>query len=239
MQTISVRTTQNVFIHYPLASLGDRILAHLIDGLILVIYAIVLIALIVGTNFRQDWVLFVLFIFPFVFYKVIFEIFMNGQTPGKRAMSIKVVRIDGTPATLGGYIIRWLTSLVEYSVGSGLIPVLMIAAGGKGQRLGDLFAGTTVVKLIEQKQATAQEVFISPENNYQATFGQVIQLNPSDIELIQRALEINRDHGNDKPMLAVTEKIKSQLGLQTDLPPIRFLYMVVKDYNHLTSRSSI
>jgi hypothetical protein len=113
--------------------------------------------------------------------------------------------------------------------------MLSVIIGGKGQRLGDLVAGTTVIKLIEQRQATAQEVFVSPENNYEVSFPQAVQLNPSDIELIQRSLEINRDLGNQKPMLAITEKVKTQLGVKTDMPPIKFLYVLIKDYNHLTS----
>ena len=40
MQTIQVRTTQNVFIHYPVASVGDRILAYLLDQVIKIIYAL-------------------------------------------------------------------------------------------------------------------------------------------------------------------------------------------------------
>jgi hypothetical protein len=61
-------------------------------------------------------------------------------------------------------------------------------------------------------------------------------LSEKDIEIIQRALEVNRDQGNPKPMLAVVDKIKTQLGIQTDLPPIKFLYVLIKDFNHLTSR---
>lgn len=235
MQTISVRTTQNVFIQYPLASVGDRILGYLIDQLIFVVYIFIVIAIAQSIDMEQIWLLIALLSIPYILYRLLFEIFMNGQTPGKRAMQIKVVRINGTPATVGDYVLRWIFGLVELNVGNGLIAMLTVLIGGKGQRLGDLVAGTTVIKLIEQRQATAQEVFVSPENNYEVSFPQAVQLNPSDIELIQRSLEINRDLGNQKPMLAITEKIKAQLGVKTDIPPIKFLYVLIKDYNHLTS----
>lgn len=236
MQTIHVRTTQNVFIQYPLASVGDRILGYLIDRIILIAYTISMIALAINSKIEQTWILIIVFAFPWLFYLVLFEIFMNGQTPGKRAMKIKVVRLDGTPATVGDYLLRWIFGFVDYYVLSGVIALLCVVIGGKGQRLGDMVAGTTVVKLIEQKEITAQDIFIAPEQTYQPTFSQAIQLQPGDIELIQRALEVNRDQGNAKPLLAVTEKIKAQLGIQTDLPPVKFLYVLVKDYNHLTSR---
>lgn len=235
MQTISVRTTQNVFIQYPLASVGDRILGYLIDQLIFVVYFFIVIAIAISIDLQGVWVLVAVLSIPYILYRLLFEIFMNGQTPGKRAMQIKVVRINGTPATVGDYVLRWIFGLVELNVGNGLIAMLTIVINGKGQRLGDLVAGTTVIKLIEQRQATAQEVFVSPENNYEVSFPQAVQLNPSDIELIQRSLEINRDLGNQKPMLAITEKVKTQLGVKTDMPPIKFLYVLIKDYNHLTS----
>ena len=235
MQTISVRTTQNVFIQYPLASVGDRILGYLIDQLIFVVYFFIVFAISVSIDLKQIWVLVAVLSIPYILYRLLFEIFMNGQTPGKRAMQIKVVRINGTPATVGDYVLRWIFGLIELNIASGLIAMLSVIIGGKGQRLGDLVAGTTVIKLIEQRQATAQEVFVSPENNYEVSFPQAAQLNPSDIELIQRSLEINRDLGNQKPMLAITEKVKTQLGVKTDMPPIKFLYVLIKDYNHLTS----
>jgi uncharacterized RDD family membrane protein YckC len=235
MQTISVRTTQNVFIQYPLASVGDRILGYLIDQLIFVVYVFIVIAIAQSIDMEQIWLLIALLSIPYILYRLLFEIFMNGQTPGKRAMQIKVVRINGTPATVGDYVLRWIFGLIELNIASGLIAMLSVIIGGKGQRLGDLVAGTTVIKLIEQRQATAQEVFVSPENNYEVSFPQAVQLNPSDIELIQRSLEINRDLGNQKPILAITEKVKTQLGVKTDMPPIKFLYVLIKDYNHLTS----
>ncbi len=236
MQTIQIRTTQNVFIHYPLASVGDRILGYLVDRIILILYTVAIVALFINLEIQQEWVWIAALAFPWIFYLLLFEILLNGQTPGKRVMNVKVVRMNGTPATIGDYILRWIFGFVDFYILGGAIALLAVAMGGKGQRLGDMVAGTTVVKLIEQKDASASEVFVTPDQSYVPTFGQVIQLNPKDIETIQRALEVNRDHGNTKPLLAITEKIKMQLGIQTDLPPVKFLYVLIKDYNHLTGR---
>lgn len=236
MQTIQVRTTQNVFIQYPLASVGDRILAYLLDQLIKIIYSLAVGILLFNMGVENEWVWILILGFPWLFFSVLFEIFMNGQTPGKRSLNIKVIRLNGTPATLGDYILRWVFALIDFGIFSGAVAVIIIAAGGKGQRLGDLVAGTSVIKLVEQKEITAQEVFVAADVEYEPTFSQAIQLTDKDIEIIQRALEVNRDHGNAKPMLAVTEKIKAQLGIQTDLPPVKFLYVLIKDFNHLTSR---
>ncbi len=63
-----------------------------------------------------------------------------------------------------------------------------------------------------------------------------MQLSSQDIELINRALTANQEQGNLQPVLLVTDKVKTMLGIQSDMPPVQFLYTVVKDFNHLTSR---
>jgi len=237
MHTIQVRTAQNVFIHYPVASVADRILAYLIDILILALYFIGLIALlIVHIGIDKDWLLIVLFAIPYLFYSLAFEIFMNGQTPGKRGMNIQVVRLDGSPPTVGNYIIRWLFALVEFQLFSGVIAILTILISGKGQRLGDVVGGTAVIKLIPQEEITGRSVFVTADETYQPTFSQVIALQEQDVELIQQALEVNRSHDNPKPMLMAAERVKTLLGISTDMPPVKFLYTIIKDYNHYASR---
>lgn len=236
MPTIQVRTTQNVFIHYPVASVGDRILGYLIDRIILIAFAIAVGTIFYNLEVSEQWIWIVVIGIPFILYSVLFEIFMNGQTPGKRVMNIKVNRLNGTPATVGDFILRWIFALIDFGVLGGAIAVILVAAGGKGQRLGDIVAGTTVIKQVEQREITAQEVFVVAEKNYEPVFSQALQLTEHDIDLIQRALEVNRDLGNAQPMLAVTEKVKRQLGIQTDLPPVKFLYTLIKDFHHLTSR---
>ncbi|MBL7876411.1 MAG: RDD family protein [Cyclobacteriaceae bacterium] len=236
MQSIRVRTTQNVFIQYPVASVGDRILAYIIDRLILVFYSVAVSALFINLEVEIYWVWLMVLGTPWLIYNLAFEIFMNGQSPGKRTLNIKVVRLDGTSPTLGGYLLRWIFSFVDFYFLGGVIAVILVAAGGRGQRLGDMVAGTSVIKQVEQKEVTAQEIFVMADAAYQPVFAQAIALNEKDIDLIQQALEVNRDLGNAQPMLAVTEKVKSQLGIQSDLPPVKLLYTLIKDFNHLTSR---
>lgn len=236
MQTISVQTTQNVSIQYPVASVGDRILAYLLDLAILIAYATAVIAAFINMDVDVVWPWIVFLVMPWFLYHLMFEIFMNGQSPGKRVMNIQVVRVDGTQPGIGNYLLRWVFSIIDFHILSGAIAVIAIATNGRGQRVGDIAAGTCVVKLIAQKEITASEVFISPEDTYVPVFPQVVQLGSRDIELIQRALDANTNHGNMQPVLMVTDKIKSLLGVQTDLAPAQFLYTIVKDFNHLNAR---
>lgn len=236
MPTVSIQTSQNVFIHYPAASLGDRILAYFIDGLILFAYAIVCILILFQANANSIAVVISIISIPMLLYHLLFEIFMNGQTPGKKQMGIKVVKLDGSPATIGSFIVRWLIRLFEINAMSGAVAMVAIAVSGKGQRLGDMAAGTTVVKLVQQKEITSKEIFTVAEEQYVPSFSQVLQLTDDDIEIINQALRINRDTGNSKPVMATTEKIKALLGIESDMPPVKFLYTIVKDYGYYSSK---
>jgi uncharacterized RDD family membrane protein YckC len=236
MQTIGVHTTQNVTIQYPLASIGDRILAYILDVIILIIYSAAVIALFINISLEVWWIWVVALAMPFLLYGVLSEILMNGKTLGKHVMKIQVVRIDGTPATIGNYLLRWLFAIIDFQM-SGLIAVITIAASGKGQRLGDMVAGTCVVKMVQQNEITANEIFVSTnEQSYSPTFAQVVMLTDQDVELVQQALEVNRLHGNIQPAIAIAEKIKMLLGIDSALEPVKFLHTIVSDYSHLTTR---
>jgi len=235
MQIIRVRTTQNVFIDYPVGSVGDRILAYLLDRLILIVYSVAVLAAFIKLDIEPTYVWLIVFGVPWVFFSLLFEIFMNGQTPGKKVLKIKVVRLDGTSATIGDYLLRWIFAFVDIFILSGAIAVVMVAMGGKGQRLGDVVAGTAVVKLSEHEQVSSQRIFVEAEDQYTPVFSQVVNLSDRDIELIRRALEANRDQGNIQPVMVITDKIKSLLKIETDMPPVKFLYTIIKDYQTITA----
>lgn len=174
-------------------------------------------------------------IIPSILYHLLFEIFMDGQSPGKRQMKIKVVRTDGTPATMGNFLLRWLLRLIEVQAAQGMIAIITIAWNGRGQRLGDIAAGTTVVKLVKQQDVTAAEIFTLAAEDYVPRFPGVAMLTDRDAELIQQALEVYRRHDNLQPVMIVTEKIKTRLGIQTDMTFETFLTTILKDYSQLTA----
>lgn len=236
MQTITVQSAQNVFIKYPLASVGERILAYILDAIILIASLIAIIGLFMLIEVDAIWTWVIFLMGPLLFYHLLFEIFMDGQSPGKRVMKIQVVSLDGARPSKASYIVRWAFGLIEFFVFMGLLAVIGIAASGKGQRIGDMVAGTTVVKLLGTQQIPAHETFTTPEQKYVPTFPQVVHLESRDIELIQRALDALTEFENGQPVILVTEKFKSMLGIQTELTPVQFLNLVVKDFNHFSAR---
>lgn len=234
MPQIQVRTAQHVLIDYPVAGLFDRILAFLLDG-------VVIFALLFFISWLDDrlalplWVN-VLFFLPVFFYHLIYEIIMNGQSPGKRALNIKVVRLDGESPTIGNYILRWILGPIDFLIIAS-VAITCILFSKNGQRLGDLAAGTTVVKLQREVARSSQEIIQALQEDHAVSFPAVINLQAADIKLIKEALDMNRQMGNMAPALHLTEKLKQLYAIESDLPPLTFLYTVLKDYHHLTSRS--
>lgn len=237
MSTVNIRTTQNVDINYQPASLSDRIFAFLIDSCIMGGYIILAIFLLAEFNFDMGWLTIALFL-PVFFYHLISEVFFDGQSIGKRQMKIKVLKLDGTPPTLGAYLLRWMLRIVDISLLNGGVAVTSILLTQHSQRLGDLAAGTTVVKLQNVAKVSSHELIKNLESvqDYNVTFLQVTQLSDHQIQIINQALEANRTSAIREPAIKLSDKIKVLLNIESDMPPIKFLYTIVKDYQYLTSR---
>ncbi len=178
-ETLIIETPERVPLHFALASIGNRFLAVAIDHFIQYL-AIVLISLAVlsfagmtgslfGGEFFQEmpkWTIAILIIVVFALfagYFVFFEWLWNGQTPGKRLMKLRVIREDGRPITLWEALARNLLRIFDavpgfvlpiYSI--GLITIFM---NSRDQRIGDMFAGTVVVRERTDEAPTFAETF--------------------------------------------------------------------------------
>ena len=104
-------TNQNIEIQLELASLGDRILATIIDFFIMGCYA--LVAGLISSSTGGGEVLAFLIFIPLAFYSLLFEYFMHGQSPGKHVRDIKVVKLDGGAPGIGNYLLRWLIRPID------------------------------------------------------------------------------------------------------------------------------
>src|SRR5438045_2929261 len=102
----------------------------------------------------------------FAGYFILFEWLWNGQTPGKRWLKLRVIRDDGRPLTLWKAIARNLLRIADaaprfvlpvYSVG-----LIVIFLSGRDQRLGDMFAGTVVVRERADEAPSFSETFSDP-----------------------------------------------------------------------------
>jgi uncharacterized RDD family membrane protein YckC len=235
MQTVRIQTAQNVFIEYQPASIGDRILAALIDYVTLYSY-VILVSIILGSmEVNEIWIYIGVLGVPFLFYDLVLEVLLDGQTIGKKARNIKVVKLDGTQPTIGSYLLRWLLRPIDVFF-SGAVAILTISINGKGQRLGDLAAGTSVISLNRQI-GLAETMMPQVQENYQPLYPQVTSLTDRDVALIKEALHVHKNSESPDYRLLETlaNRIKSILQIESTMPPMAFLHTVLKDYSFLTS----
>ncbi len=219
-------TNQNIEIKLELAGLGDRILAFLIDALIIGLYG-VFVAAIIPTSEPYFIILFV----PVLFYSLLFEFFTNGQSPGKKAREIKVVKLNGGSPTLFNYLLRWIMRPIDILI-YGSVAILCIIVTKNGQRLGDLAAGTTVIKQ-RSSLVIADISSIKKSLDHTVTYPQVKRLNDKQTALIRKALNMRRDGLNETATEEIALKTKKFLQIETDTPDVKFLYTILKDYEHV------
>ncbi|MGE5859331.1 MAG: RDD family protein [Ignavibacteria bacterium] len=243
MQKIQIETSQNVAIEYELASIGDRVLAQLLDSLILAGYLIVLFLLMyllrLSDGFFGGLAFWIILYLPVFFYDLLLETFFNGQSFGKKIRKIKVVKIDGTQPTFISYFLRWILKPVDVFFTYGSIGIITILIGGKGQRLGDLAAGTTIIKIRNDANLN-QTIFTNVSENYQPAFPQVTYLSDREIELVKEALEHNTRltdlNTYDRILEKVKDAVAKKAGISTTMTTRAFLRTILKDYNSINGR---
>ena len=159
-QTVDVETPELVVFSYTIAGVGSRALAALIDSLICIASIIlIMIGLAISSTRRATgatpgvfdaWAaaIFVLAIFCVIWgYYVLFEGLADGQTPGKRLLRLRVVRDGGYSVTFGASAVRNLVRLVDIQpIPSYAVGIVTIMFSKSGKRLGDIVAGTIVVR---------------------------------------------------------------------------------------------
>lgn len=237
MEHFQIETAQNIHITQQAARIRDRILAYLIDAFILGSYVLIVVFsfLALQIDLQKLWGIQMLLMIPFVFYDLLCELLANGQTIGKRVMQLKVVKMDGSHPTFGNLVVRWLMRLVDITITSGGLAIFTILINGKGQRLGDIAAGTTVIstrKKIKLSDTLLREL---PED-YQPTFSEVSLFKDSEIQLIKELYDkalIERDY---KIINSLSDQIKQVTAIKTDLKPIVFVDLIIKDYNYFTQK---
>jgi hypothetical protein len=169
---------------------------------------------------------------PIALYDLICEWLLNGRNVGKLAVDTRVVMLDGSQPGLGAYLIRWLFRLVESVViFGGVVPVITVAANGKGQRLGDIAAGTTVVKA--KTTVLLSDILASPlPDTYHVQFPDVSLLSDRDITIVRDVLQ----RGDESVLIRTADKIKEITGIQSNLQTRQFLETVVDDYRFITTQ---
>lgn len=181
-ESLIIETPERVQLEFALASIGNRFLAVAVDhfiqyfGIFLVGWLIYSVAATGGTEGAEqffgdlpNWTKAILILIVFLIfagYFILFEWLWNGQTPGKRLFKLRVIRDDGRPITLWEAIARNLLRICD-AVPGFIIPIysvglVTIFLSNRDQRLGDVFAGTVVIRERTDEAPTFAETFSNP-----------------------------------------------------------------------------
>jgi uncharacterized RDD family membrane protein YckC len=253
MQTVKIGTSQNIDIDYEVAGLGERVLARIVDigvftGLFYALYLIIIVFFLSQLGQLQAGegipiflvVLGIIYTICFVFYDLVAEIFFNGQSIGKYAIKIKVVNIEGGRPTVGQFFLRWVFRLIDFGITFGIGAVISVAVSKKKQRIGDMIAGTTLIKT--RPRTTLNELFLnSVEDGYEPVFPTVSNLTDDEITLIQEVISNFKSTGNSGIVYNMAMRAKEHLGVEIPqgINDFDFLKTLVKDYSYITSRMPV
>ncbi|MEM1260236.1 MAG: RDD family protein [Bacteroidota bacterium] len=237
MNQFQIETAQNVTIDQNSSNLGERMLAYIIDSFVITVYTILVILLLVSleVDFEDLWALYLLVTLPAFLYYLLFETFTDGKTIGKGLMNLRVVKLDGTKPDFGNYFVRWIFRIIDVSLTSGAAAVITILIRGNGQRIGDIAAGTTVIserKKIHLKDTLLKEI----ADDYKPQFPQVTVFKDAEVQTIKELYEKAKRNGNHNVIVSLDKRIKEVMNVSTDMKPIDFVDVIIKDYNYYTQK---
>ena len=237
MEQFQIETAQNITINQNTSHLGERMLAYLIDSFIILVYTVLVFVFLISLDIDMEdqWAFYLILSLPAFFYYLIFETLMDGKSIGKSAMNLRVVKLDGSKPDFANYFVRWALRIIDVSLTSGGGAVLTILIRGKGQRLGDIAAGTTVIS--EKKRVSLKDTLLRDlPSNYQPKFPQVTVFKDQEMQTIKELYDKARLNGNHNIIVSLDKRIKEVLGVQTALQPIEFVDVIIKDYNYYTQK---
>lgn len=260
MGIIQIGTAFNIDLEFEIAEFHKRLLAYIIDFVLLLIFLYSMkFVLYGGLLFKLDESagLDILVVStPMLLYSLLTELWFNGQTLGKKLMSIRVISLEGGEPTFGQFLLRWITRFFEwpfffgyiafsnidilaycFATGMlGLAVVIIISVSKKNQRLGDMIAGTVVVNT-KSALTLADTVFMQINNtDYQVKYPEVMRLSDRDINTIKGVLTQAKKRNNYDMCHRVSMKIQEVLNIRPDMPVNEFLEKMLADYNYLATK---
>ena len=206
-------------------------------------------------------IIFTLLLFPALFYSLWTEFLFNGQTLGKMICRIRVVKINGYHAGFTEYFTRWAFRLMDFWTGmflvffmipifgeqtagafgilimmvSGLVAFLFIIRTKNSQRLGDIVAGTTVLKLRE-KHSIDITILEEIQETYVPRYSQVLKLTDNDARIIKDTFVAAKKNKDRATLKRLRTKLETVMEIQADQNDTDFIDTVMKDFNYYTQK---
>ena len=245
MKQVDVITSHNISIEYEAAPLMSRAIALLIDFIILFFYILIAFSFVGALDaglqiydFESVLIFFIVFV-PATFYSLILNYLLKGQTVGKIAMGIRVVKLNGHNANLNDYLLRWTFRIIDIWFSIGAIGALFISTTDKGQRLGDILAETAVVRIKPEQVYSIKDILnIKNRTQHDPTYHGVTKFTDEDMILIKNALTRVKKYPNPAHKQFIrdlAEKAANQLNLvEVPQKKLAFLKTLLQDYIVLT-----
>lgn len=234
MTTSDIITGRFVRISQATASVGERAISRIIDMVTIVIYAFAMFFLLAFFVRWSDAVVLVYVLtglLPATFYSFICETFCHGQTLGKHIMKLRVVKADGSVPGVGDFLLRWMLLLVDlHFCCVGLVVMLCTR---RNQRLGDLAAGTLVVRMAgyKKKRITLDE-FRYARHDYRPVYPEAAHLSLAQADVIRKAI-YGSERFNGQQTARLSAKIQKTLGIKpAGGNDTKFLVTLLHDYQY-------
>jgi len=239
MKKIEITTTQNVTIEYGLAALGHRMVAFLIDQISLWVVVWILAAIEVTISPKAYLIMWYFTIAPLLFfYTFAFEYFNNGQTLGKMALKIRVIKKTGEKTTFLDFALRWVFRMIDIYGTLGSVASLGILSSTNNQRLGDILANTVVIKVAKNERMTLNTLLnLNKIKNYTPKFPEVVNMKEEAMLTLKETVQRYKNHKNFAHNTAVdllVKKMEKELSIGQKGDKILFLEQLLKDYVVLT-----
>ena len=242
MENLGIQTTQNVFIINKIASVGERMIATIIDITIIAVWLFIISETASIFDYNDATIFQIIFMSPVFFYALVSEIFMHGQSLGKKVIGIKVIKIDGSQPTIGNYITRWIFRPLDVYFIYGAVGIITVSANGKGQRLGDILSKTAVISL-KKKENIDKTIYVDTPDDYTLFYEDISMLEEADIITVKDILvhyENNTASASRGKLVRKTaEAIASKTGIKINNNPLKFLKQIMSDYNFIHKNSTL
>ena len=237
MNTIIIPTSQNIELEYPIAGSGDRISAGLIDWVVQGGYLILVLLINSKLGNPLDEVGWVFATLSATCYHLGCEVMFGGKSLGKLIMKMQVIRMDGSAANLSGYLLRWALRIVDVwmsiiFMAPGAVGLITMSINKHGQRLGDILAGTTVIKL-KLVTTFGDTMFMETGEGYEVVFPEIQHLSDKDMSILKEVLDAGVKSDNPDLLHRLAGKVKEVAKIESQMPPRAFLETLLRDYNHV------
>jgi len=234
LKRIEIVTSHNISIAYGVATTVERFLATLIDVFIVGMYTVL-----IGSLIGSEFILFYVLIAPvLLLYHFLLEVFNDGQSLGKRVMKIKVVSLRGRKPEISDLFLRWIFRMVDITFSLGMIGVVAILSTLKSQRIGDIIAHTTVIKLEGSQFIKLDDIESISNKQHTVMFPNITKYSDTDMLLVKDVINRLRRQPNAvnrEIAMTLILKIKKELNLEQDgMGSTEFLEQILNDYIILT-----